>query len=176
MFQIWVTCHSTTNAPTDYKVTNIPHVLLLVSMSPEFRSVSMYNHPFARYLVVKTRKCTEWSQDDLQYLLITSKSTLYILSSYTRSTNFSMFSSTTNRFQETRFSKLGYTGWPQHDIKHLLTVKRILSTLNTLPVAPNLARFDLQSDTRAFISPNGFWFGGTGYSKRLEGGGGGGGQ
>ncbi len=49
--------------------------------SRNFSSISPYNPPFSRYLIVENQKCTEWPYADLEYLTV-NKSIHYTLNTY----------------------------------------------------------------------------------------------
>ena len=104
-------------------------------------TVSPNDQPFSRYQ--ENRKCTEWSQNDRNHLTV--RSTLYILSTYSRSPNFGQFRSMVRHFRDTKILKnrknQKCTDWPQPYLEHL-TVKRTMYTLNAYPCT-NLAHFAL---------------------------------
>ncbi len=47
---------------------------------PKFQSVSLYDQPFSRYMFVKKTECTQWPQNDLNYVGV--ESTLYTLNTH----------------------------------------------------------------------------------------------
>ena len=73
-------------------------------LRPIFWSVSLYNYPFPRYMskVAENRKCTEWSQGEVDHTRV--KKTLYTLNT-PWDLNFDPFRSTTSRFRDTGSSK-----------------------------------------------------------------------
>ncbi len=72
--------------------------VLLVSMSPKFHSVSLYDQPFSRYRPF-WNKCTEWPQNDLNPYKF--KCTQYIYNYCTWVPIFTPFRSMTSPFRDT---------------------------------------------------------------------------
>ena len=78
----WVTGHSETSALKDskmikpYKVKATPYFLLLISTSPKFHPVSLYDEALLSYRPF-WEKCTEWPQNNLEHYKL--KCTPYVL-------------------------------------------------------------------------------------------------
>ena len=92
-----------TNAPNNSKMTlntirsKMSHMhVSLVSLSPKFQSISLYDQPFLRQGATNS-KCTEWPQTDLEHLTV--KRILYTLNTTTQGPNFGPFHSMTSHFQ-----------------------------------------------------------------------------
>ena len=141
--------------PTDPKMTlnptgQIHHIhVLLVSMTPKFRSISLYDQPFSKYRQF-WGKCTEWPQNDLKPYKV--KGTSYVFYYYPRVCVLSI--SLSIKFHlifldDQPFSRYNVVDnqkctseWPQNDLEHL-TVKRTLYILNTNLHRPIIFHFTL---------------------------------
>ncbi len=87
----------------------------------------------------RNSECPEWPQNDLNHWSV--KSTLCTLDTHPRGPNFPPFHSTTSRFWDTGFSKIGNApNDPRMTFKQL-TVKSTPCTLNTPSRGPNFNPF-----------------------------------
>ncbi len=84
----------------------------------KFWSISLYNHCFSRYKVIKNWKFTELPQTELDHLTV---KVLYIhsINTYPGGRNFGPFCSMTSRFRDTRLLKIGYALNDPTELEHL---------------------------------------------------------
>ncbi len=112
--------------------------MFLVSRSPKFWPVSLYDQPFSRHKLYWD-KCIEWSPNDLGHYKVNG--TLYMLLMY-RSPKFhsiSLYDHPFSRYKVVDNRK--YTECPQNDVEHLLVKQSTLYTLNTWFRGPNFCWF-----------------------------------
>ena len=107
---------------------------------PKFWSISLYDQLFSRYEVLENRKFTEWSQTDLELLMV--KNILYTLkvliytkvstSSWGR--NFGPFHSTSSHFRDTgcwkseMHSMILHWPWTLNDQKYSAYTTKVLTS------------------------------------------------
>ena len=88
--------------PSAFNCQKYPvYIHLILTPRPKLHSFSLCYHPFSRNKIVENRKCTEWPQNDLNHLTVTSA--LYTLNTYPGGPNFNPFRCTVARFPLTFF-------------------------------------------------------------------------
>ncbi len=127
-------------------------VVIHVLLTPEawLWFVSLYGKVLSRYKVVRNRTCTEWPQNDLEYL--TDKSTLYTVGAsmyLPHRPSFVPFRSTGNRFSRYKVGEnWKCTEWPQTHLEYcnsewLWTQSKYPAYIKYLPPRPKFRSVSL---------------------------------